>query len=94
MNQTEEYLIGLMRGVCEELGLPEEKGEHCPILEALNQAHNRGATRTPPRVQVIANSEGRPEPHPVCIACSRLLFPSDTQCPYCSKIQPTCEVVK
>lgn len=43
MNQTEEYLIGLMRDVCEELGLPEEKGERCPVLEALNQAHNRGA---------------------------------------------------
>ncbi len=40
---TESYLIQLMRDVCEELGIPEEEGERCPILEALNQAHNRGA---------------------------------------------------
>lgn len=43
MVDTEEYLIGLMRDLCDELGLPEEKREHSPILEALNRAHNRGA---------------------------------------------------
>lgn len=43
MNKTEKYLAALMRDVCEELGLPEEKQERAPILEALNDAYNRGA---------------------------------------------------
>lgn len=44
---TEEYLIKLMRDLCNELGLPEEKDEHAPILVALNQAYNRGAQGEP-----------------------------------------------
>lgn len=42
---AEAQLIALMQETCEELGLEEENGEHCPILEALNQAHNIGAQR-------------------------------------------------
>jgi hypothetical protein len=38
--KVEEMLIRLMRDLCEELGLPEEKDEHAPILEALNEAYN------------------------------------------------------
>lgn len=42
---VEAQLIALMQETREELGLEEENGEHCPILEALNQAHNIGAQR-------------------------------------------------
>lgn len=44
--KREAVLIQLMRDVCDELGLPEEKQEHAPILEALNVAYNKGAEST------------------------------------------------